>query len=246
MADGGPIIQGVAGWATNLTQTPTSLSNVAPAPSDGTGLYLFGSASGRALYAVGNGANNAGVQSYSWGGDGVVGYAQPTSAPGSAGVRGSGAAPDGAGVLGSHQSRVGVWGQGPIGVVGQSEADYGIGVEGDASGRGAIGVFGEASGGQGSVGVYATAPLVDSAALQVNGRAVFSSSGKIVVPAGATSAAQGGLSLSTAAFVLATLQQNLPNISVRAAVPDPATGTVTVYLTAPAPVDASVGWMAVN
>jgi len=245
MADGGPIIQGVAGWGANLTQTPTRLTNGAPAAGDGTGLYLFSGASKWALYAVAQGTD-AGVRSLSYGGDGVDGYAEPTSAPGSAGVRGESAAPDGAGVYGLHQSRVGVWGDGPIGVVGQSAADYGIGVEGDASGRGAIGVFGEASGGQGSVGVYATAPLVDSAALQVNGRAVFSSSGKIVVPAGATSAAQAGLSLSTAAFVLATLQQNLPNISVRAAVPDPAAGTVTVYLTAAPPVDATVGWMAVN
>ena len=246
MADGGPILQGVAGSAANYTQTPTSLNNSSPAAGSGTALYLASGASGDGLYALGNGTGNAGVKSYGYGGDGVDGFSQPGSAPGSVGVRGASEAPDGAGVLGSHDSGVGVWGQGPIGVVGQSEADYGIGIEGDASGQGAIGVFGEASGGQGSVGVYATASLVDSAALQVNGRAVFSSSGKIVVPAGAASAFQAGLSLSTAAFVLATLQQNLPNISVRAAVPDPAAGTVTVYLTAPAPVAATVGWMAVN
>lgn len=116
MADGGPILQGVAGSAANLTQTPTSLVNLAPAASNGTGLYLTSGASGNALYALGKGTGNAGIKSYSYGGDGVDGHAQ-SSAPGSAGVRGTSAAPDGAGVLGSHDSGVGVWGQGPIGVV---------------------------------------------------------------------------------------------------------------------------------
>src|SRR4029453_18964091 len=115
----------------------------------------------------------------------------------------------------------------------------------DASGQGAIGVFGAASGSRG-IGVYATAPSPDSAALQVNGRSVFSQSGRSVVPAGATSATQSGLSLSTAAFVVATLQQNLPGVAVRAAIPDPVAGTVAVFLPGVPRGDAGVGWMAVN
>jgi hypothetical protein len=151
------------------------------------------------------------------------------------------------GFVGYADNGTGITAVGRLGLVGQSLIDDGIAVEGDASGSGAVGVFGSATGGPGSVGVKAYAAEVDSAALLVDGRAVFSSSAKIVVPAGAHSVVQSGLSLSPAAFVLATLQQDLPRVSVRAAVPDPAAGTVTVYLTAPAPVGgATVAWMVVN
>jgi hypothetical protein len=54
------------------------------------------------------------------------------------------------------------------------------------------------------------------------------------------------LYLSSAAFVIATVQQDLPNVMVRAAVPDAAAGTVTVYMLRAAAVDVTVGWMAVN
>jgi hypothetical protein len=68
----------------------------------------------------------------------------------------------------------------------------------------------------------------------------------MTVPAGATSGTQAGLSLSGAAFVTATLQQDLQGILVRAAVVDAAAGTVTVHLNQAPAVDAVVGWMAVN
>jgi hypothetical protein len=86
MADGGPILQGVAGSAANFTQTPTSLVNLATAPRGGTCLYLSSGASGNALYALGNGIGMPGVKSYGYGDDGVDGYARPTSAPGSVGL----------------------------------------------------------------------------------------------------------------------------------------------------------------
>jgi hypothetical protein len=208
-------------------------------------MYLFSGTDGRGLYVVGRGANQAGVQCYSYAGDGVVAIALPFGSPASAGVRGRSLAPNGVGVHGSNPQWAGIWGDGSIGAVGQSSSDFGIGVEGDASGQGGVGVFGAASGSQ-SIGVYATAPDPDSAALQVNGRAVFSSAGRIVVPAGATSGTQSGLTLSAAAFVIATVQQDLPNVLVRAAVPDAAAGTVTVHLNQPPTVNAMVGWMAVN
>jgi hypothetical protein len=244
MADGNPVIQGSPGWGTNITQTPTQIANGAPV-GDGTGLYLFSGNNGRGLYVVGRGVNQAGVQCYSYAGDGVSAIALPFGSATSAGVRARSVAQNGPGVHGSNPQWVGVWGDGSIGAVGQSSTDFGIGVEGDASGQGAVGVFGAATGNRG-IGVYATAPSPDSAALQVNGRAVFSSTGRIVVPAGATSGTQSGLTLSTAAFVIATLQQDLPNILVRAAVPDPAAGIVTVHLNQAPNVDATVGWMAVN
>jgi hypothetical protein len=244
MADGSPVIQGNPGWTANSTQTPTRLSNSASS-GDGTGLYLFGGTTGDAMYAVARGGHQCGVKSYSYNGHGVLGVALPYENDDGVGVRGESITARGAGVLGRNPNWVGAWGSGSIGVVGQTTNNYGIGVEGDAGGQGAIGIFGAASGSQG-IGVYATASSADSAALQVNGRVVFSSSGRIIVPAGATSATQTGLSLSTAAFVVATLQQDLPGVAVRAAVPDPAGGTMTVHLTQAPPVDAAVGWMAVN
>jgi hypothetical protein len=44
----------------------------------------------------------------------------------------------------------------------------------------------------------------------------------------------------------ATLQQNRPGIAVRAAVPDTATGTVTVHLTQAVPVTTAVALFVVN
>jgi hypothetical protein len=265
MADGGPVIQGIPGWPANLTATPTQLVNGATA-GDGIGLYLFAGSNGDGLYVVGRGGGRAGVRSYSYDGDGVHGVALgPSAAAGvrgasasAAGVLGEAFAPDAPGVQGIHQAggsdgvgvygsaRTGVWGDGAIGVIGQSQREFGIGVEGDASADGGIGVFGAATGSRGGIGVYATAPSSGSAALQVNGRAVFSSSGKLVVPAGATSATQAGVVLGPASLVLATLQENLPGIAVRAAVPDPTAGSVTVHLTQAPTADTVVGWMVVN
>jgi len=191
---------------------------------------------------VGANARAVGV-SGSGGLAGVVGEASAPDAPGVQGTHQAGGN-DGVGVYGT--ARTGVWGDGTIGVIGQSQRDFGIGVEGDASADGGIGVFGAATGSRGGIGVYATAPSPGSAALQVNGRAVFSSSGRLMVPAGATSATQAGLSLSQASLVLALLQEDLPGVAVRAAVPDPAAGTVTVHLTQAPAADTAVAWMVVN
>jgi hypothetical protein len=76
---------------------------------------------------------------------------------------------------------VGVWGDGSIGVVGQSSSDFGIGVEGDSSGQGAIGVFGADSGIQG-IGVYATAPESRFGRTAGQRPCSFSSASRIVVP----------------------------------------------------------------
>ncbi len=174
---------------------------------------------------------------------GVLGEASAPDAPGVQGVH-RGGVTDGVGVFGF--ARTGVWGDGSIGVIGQSQRDFGIGVEGDASGNGGVGVFGAASGTRGGVGVYATAPSPDSAALQVNGRAVFSSSGRLTIPAGATSATQTGLVLGPASLVLAVLQEDRPGVAVRAAVADTATGSITIHLTQAPPADTGVGWFVAN
>ena len=244
MADGDALIQGQPGWLNNSSQTPTQIANVGTT-SDGTGLYLFGSNDGRGLYVVGRGANQAGVQSYSYGSDGINAVALQYGSPTSVGVSGRSLAQNGVGVYGSHPQWIGIWGEGSVGTMGRSSSDFGIGVEGNADGEAGVGVFGMATGSQ-AIGVYATAPSPESAALQVNGRAVFSSAGELTLPKGAKSGTQGGLTLSTSAFVIATLQQNLPGVYVRAAVTDAVAGSVTVYLSKAPKVDARVGWMVVN
>jgi hypothetical protein len=74
---------------------------------------------------------------------GVLGEASAPDAPGVQGIHRAGVT-DGVGVFGF--ARTGVWGDGSIGVIGQSQRDFGIGVEGDASGNGGVGVFGAATG----------------------------------------------------------------------------------------------------
>jgi hypothetical protein len=244
MADGDALIQGQPGWLGNSSQTPTQIVN-GGASGDGTGLYLFGSNDGRGLYVVGRGANQAGVQSYSYASDGVSALALQYGSPVSAGVAGRSLAQNGVGVYGSHPHWIGVWGEGSVGTVGQSSSDFGVGVEGNADGEGGVGVFGAATGSQ-AIGVYAVAPSPESAALQVNGRAVFSSAGELTLSKGAKNGTQWGLTLSASAFVIATLQQNLPGIYVRAAVTNAAAGSVTVYLNKAPKADARVGWMVVN
>ena len=243
------------------------------APGGGDGLYVVGQGASnkgvRAYCQDGDGVHGiggaAGVHGSCMSADsasaGVIGD-NPASVGvrgegGPAGVFGEAADIGGFGVQGVHQAgvtdgigvvgfaRTGVWGDGSIGVIGQSRRDFGFGGEGDAAGEGGFGVYGAATAARG-IGVYATAQAPTSAALQVNGRAVFSSSGRIVVPTGATSATQGGLSLAAASLVLAVLQQNLPGIAVRAAVPDTVTGSVTVQLTQAPPVDAAVAWIVLN
>jgi len=82
----------------------------------------------------------------------------------------------------------------------------------------------------------------NGAALYVDGRASFPSiAGKLIVPAGAAQATQVA-PVTNDSVVLATMQQNVANVSVRAAVPAPAGGSFTVFLTQAAPTNATVGW----
>ncbi|WP_146146163.1 hypothetical protein [Geodermatophilus tzadiensis] len=249
MADGDAVIQG-GRQDINATQTTTELSNIKDVTSDdGAGMYVFGSVRGRGglgLYAAGSGPGHPGIFAHGRDSHGVLGRAGDRGGdPGAAGVRGESEALFGVGVYGEHRIRVGVWGQGGIvGVGGQANTEFGIGVEGESSGDQGVGVYAQSTG-PGSVGMYALAPP-DGAAIQVDGRAVFRLSGRITVQANATSASQDVRGLSVSASILATVQQNIPNVSVRAAVPDPTLGRVTVHLSQATNVPVVVGWMAVN
>jgi len=105
--------------------------------------------------------------------------------------------------------------------------------------------------GEGGIGVLAQA-AGSGTALQVAGPAVFSRSGEVTImfpAAAATIAVAGGLSAH--ALVLALLQSATPGVFVVSAVPNPATGTVTISLnktpgTPVNPQTAMVAWFVVN
>jgi hypothetical protein len=105
--------------------------------------------------------------------------------------------------------------------------------------------------GQGGIGVLAET-TGSGTALQVAGPAVFSRSGEVTInfPATtATVAVPGGLTAH--ALVLALLQTATPGVLVASAVPNPATGSVTISLnrtpgTRAHPQTAKVAWFVVN
>jgi hypothetical protein len=154
-------------------------------------------------------------------------------------------APEGSyGVVGS--AHTGVWGDGNIGVVGRGVTEHGIGVEGDAIREGGIGVYGATLATEEGVGVYATAPHAGSTALQVEGSAVFSSAGLAVVPARADRVTVTGPALGPSSLVLAAVQQDKPGVAVRAAVPDVAAGSFTLFLTQASLTETAVAWFVIN
>lgn len=71
---------------------------------------------------------------------------------------------------------------------------------------------------------------IDSTSIRINGKASFSRSGVVTIPAGATSATVGEIELTANSLILAMLQENVPGVFVRAAVPDPVSKTITVFL----------------
>ena len=148
-------------------------------------------------------------------GVGVIGAGR---AFGGTGVRGDG--PDGGtGVKGSNAGTTG------IGVHGQT-GGTGSGVYGQATGTG-VGVYGDTVNGTGVV-----ARSTNGTALSVAGKATFSRSGTIVVPAGTSARTVTLAGVTTASMVLATSQQNAA-VFVKSAVP--ASGSFTIRLSGTAP-----------
>jgi hypothetical protein len=255
--------------AANVELTATAIRNDASPASDGTALYLLGHLGSKpGLTSWGRGPKASAVDAFTIGGDGVRGWAlfgatgvgvHGGSVVGTAGVFGESG---GVGVLGSSQS-VGVEGQGADGVrgftgaqgghgvLGVSQppsagtgvfgyANTGVGVMGISSADFSIGVYGETLGRNGA-GVYASAPN-DSSALEVVGKASFSRSGIVTIPAGASQITNSVSSLTSDSLVLATLQQNRPGVWVRAAVPDVAANSFTIFLNQAVVVATNVAW----
>jgi len=88
---------------------------------------------------------------------------------------------------------------------------------------------------------------IDSSSIRINGKAIFSRSGVMTIPPGASAATVTDVDLTAGSLVLATLQDDLPTVLLRAAVPDPRARTITLYLTRSAGRSgARVAWLVVG
>jgi hypothetical protein len=247
-ANGNPIIIGQLNQASSNTSVNDNGGD--------TAFTALGTASGTAL--EGDAVNGTGVSGTSVSGTGVSGTTGSTAAgaaavtgeitsvsPGalSAAVRGTndGTGANGIGVHGSHAGDGwGVYGtsRGGIGVFGNVPA--GTGVEGSGS----TGVFGVAGTQQG-VGVLAQ-NNGGGPALKVEGVAAFSRSGVATVPAGKSQVSQS-LPLTSASFVLATIQGNVTGLYVRGVtIATGASGSFTIHLSKAVTSNTHVAWLVVN
>ena len=127
------------------------------------------------------------------------------------------------------------------GVLGIAPSD-GDGVRGTSVNG--IGVRALASG-SGGTGVLASSGS-DGTALQVDGKAKFSRSGSVTIPAGSSSLTRTGIALDSQSLVLATLQQNRSGLWIQSAVPNASGGSFTVFLNHATNTDTVVAWFVVN
>lgn len=128
----------------------------------------------------------------------------------------------------------GVWGEsGDFGVIGSGLG----GVLGD----GVLGVFG-ASSEAGGIGVVGVADDPTGFGLLVDGRAIFSRSGRATVSSGSKKKVVNLAGCTAATLVFAVLAQNRDGRYVRAAVP--ASGKFTIYLNANVGKRTKVSWIA--
>lgn len=142
----------------------------------------------------------------------------------------------------------GVWGAGPIGVVGVGAPA----VIGFGDGLGPPGQFGTAIYGYAgaappeppnNVGVWAGADSTGYA-LQVSGRAKFSRSGRTSIASGKSSKVVLIPGLTSANLVIATLQTHRTGVYVAAAVPT--TGKFTLYLNKTVTATTYFAWFVLN
>lgn len=142
----------------------------------------------------------------------------------------------------------GVRGNGRFGVVGE-------GTHSGVTGDGFVGVQGTSSiidGDDRGVGVWARAAAPGSTALRAdgpsefNGVARFARSGVATVRRGFTSATVGGVPMTAATVILATLQTRVDGTYLHAVETDVGRESFTIYLTAAPSRDVTLGWFAVG
>jgi hypothetical protein len=257
-ASGDPVILG----RSNRADSVTTVRNVS---DGGTGLRV--TARGESSVAVqaespnvgilGESERGSGVQGVSTFGDGLSGH----SLFGPAVRANSG---NGVGVDGQSRESVGVAGTSRfgMGVVGTNLATDQPAVRGFA-GNGSTGVQGlsipqgaaapptpASTGIHGrcdqAAGTGVLAQSADGTALRVDGSAVFSRSGILAIPAGARSATQTNVPLTSLSLVLAVMRRHQHFRHIEAAVPHPETSSFTVHLNLPASPGCQVAWFVLN
>jgi hypothetical protein len=161
-------------------------------------------------------------------------------------------------------ANLGVNGLGPTGVLGAGSQ---TGVEGVADGEGGTGVFGSyneltgtgvwgRSEGTGS-GVYGEATAngtgveaksTDGTALKVVGKATFSRSGIVTLPAssGRSNVSVTLTNMSASTTIVATVQGNAVGVWVRSVGISPPTDTFKIYLSKVPSTDVRIGWFALR
>ena len=255
--DGQPIIQGQTNTGTLSTvvavANTTALQGVTDAPT----------------------GNNYGVRgrTTSTGGSGVVGQSVATSGF-SYGVRGFTGSDFGAGVRGEGPFRgaegvatdvgspgVGIVGESKgngVGVVGFVGPGYEYfpkeGVHGESNDAGAYGAVGRSLHGtavQGrsddGIAVHANAGLAAGTALKVDGRAVFSRSGRANVLAGQSTKVVNGVPLTSSSLVLATIQgSGAAGVYVKSVSISVANSWFTIRLSKAVAANTPVAWFVVN
>ena len=225
---------------------------------------------GADAFAATAGASDPDVESNSVGvlGEGDTGVLGVGRLPGRVGA----ADATGIGVFGSASASAIPNVFGGAGVIGQSDAggtavvgftgltaplptpDTGIYGRSDTGGAGGRGLMGHCATGIGllgetisGVGVRAYCGNNTGVGLRVTGKAAFDRSGKLTITAGHSSLAKTGIGLSSASFILATLQTNVAGLFIQSVVPNSSGSRFTIYLNkAPSVNVRSVAWLAVN
>ena len=181
----------------------------------------------------GESVNNFGVVGSS-NGPGKAGVLGQTTNNHGFGVQGRNTVTKTYGYLGGNEN--GVYGasavQGEAAVKGEHSAPTGVAVYGSNTASNAVGGFGA-----GGTGVFGQAPLdLDHWALTAIGRAAFPArSGLLTIAKNMSSVSATVTALAASgpagpSMVLATLQTNRAGVYIQAAVANPATGKITIYL----------------
>lgn len=236
----------------------TSSTGVRAESDSGIGLFATSVSDMGVHVTSGAGAKPAHLAQHTDGWTAVQGFVGSTapSCPEQTGVHGHAAlSANSVGIFGSSSEGMAV-----AGVANDGYGSVGIGYIG-VYGTGAAGVVGDVSEGTGVMGwsgvAFAPAPAArvgvwagaepGRTALQVKGVARFDRSGKTTLTAGQASkrvTVPGGI--STTSFGLAVLQAARTGVYVRAVVPSPANGWITIYLNKAVTVSTVVGWQVIG
>lgn len=178
------------------------------------------------------------VGSNSGGGSGV--YGESSNASGY-GVYGQNTISGNTGYIGGPDFAVhGECGGPQLAIQGTANAASGVGVYGWNDANKTLGLLG------GVYGVIAGATTDHGLALGVYGKAAFSRSGILTIPANRNSVTHSGIALSDGCLVLAALQQYRSGVYVAAAVPDIAADSFRIYLNKKVPAATKVAWFVIN